>query len=208
MPSSELTEYFEDDTEAPEHPMVRSWGPLIANASQASCEVDRRRDGLTYRRAKIYLHLTKDGHVTSQHDDWDFDLNHFLITKHVKAINTGNERLRFMLTLKELLRKIENRLGDGYFNAIFIDVLKNNGFAERSLIADMLSRVSEYSPHKGRSYASSCEAIKDQLKKCGRWVRKDLNYSPEESETILTGVIADYLDDRFSISNRLLLSPR
>jgi hypothetical protein len=205
---STLDQFFQQASPPLAHPLIAVWQPLLdSGRRQAFCEIKRPRLGISYPEAKLILQIQADinGEATRLEATWDFDLNRWLIDQKVRARDEQNECLRFNLVLAELLRKIEIRLGDGYFSAVLLEVIKKTGLADRTEIREILSGVGNYSPYYGKIYDQSVQAIEGALSQCALWLRDQLGYSQSEAERIFVGAVASYLDDRFSVTNRKIL---
>ena len=189
------------------HPLIRSWGWLLRESTgDARCRVERRRQGLAYGQTKLWLRLTlKTGEPRDESSDWDGELNRWLIGEKVKAEDEENEAVRFQLVLRELLQKTAIRLGDGFFSAVLIEVLRTTGLADEPRIAHILTKVGQYEPYRGGdTYLGAVETIKAALSTCARWLQ-ELGYGEEAVLNILVWAIVHYLDDRFSVTNRAML---
>jgi hypothetical protein len=208
MPMSAIDQFLkESDTGGATHPLIRTWGWLLQEPHEGEihCRVDRRRQGLSYLPTKLWLEFTlPSGEPKAECSDWDFELNGWLIEQKIKAIDEENESIRFQLVLRELLQKTEIRLGDGYFSAVLIDVLKKTGLAAEPQITHILAKVGNYSPYHGSAYGPASETIKAAFSKCARSL-KELGYGDEAVLNILVWSIYRYLDDRFSVTNRAIL---
>jgi hypothetical protein len=185
------------------HPKIRSWTTLLLKSSgRPTCEVLRRREGLSFQPAKIYVHFSPD---RTEEEQWDTALNAFLINEKVRAVNTDNEELRFALMLRELLKRPESRFGDGFYNAVLLTVVEDL-FGEDSRIREKLALLGKGNPHKqGASYQDCAEMIHAALAICAKELSEALEYDRPTAETILAGAVDKYLDERFSFTNRKLL---
>jgi hypothetical protein len=204
---SVITQFLTDSKKSgSSHPLIRTWGWLLSQRKgDAHCRIERRRHGLTYLPTKLWLELTlTSGEPKEEPSDWDTELNRWLIDQKVKAIDEANEGVRFHLILRELLQKTEIRLGDGYFSAVLIDALENTGLTAEPRISSILSKVGHYSPSHGRAYGPTVETINAALSECARLLTQ-LGYREDVASRILVEAIADYLDDRFSVTNRAIL---
>ena len=66
---------------------------------------------------------------------WDDDLNSGLIDLHVRAVSPEQEAERFSLGLRGAMRKIEREVGDGYFNAVLVDLIRDSDLTQDPAIA-------------------------------------------------------------------------
>ena len=83
------------------------------------------------------LQFTKDGHLLPLETvPWDDELNDGLIRLKVRAVSTEQEAERFALGLRAALRKVEREFGDGYFNAVLVDLITDNDLTRYPEIAE------------------------------------------------------------------------
>src|ERR1700677_2720506 len=198
-----LDKFFKADTSTMTHPKIRVWKPLIeSNPSTIYCEIHRKREGLGFLPSEIYLFYKQkpEDLLQDSKDDWDDDLNQFLIDNGIKAIDEKNEALRFDLMLARFLQGIEIRYGEGYFNAVLLQVIESN-FGSDERIAEMLKKVGPGNPHKGSSYLHVVETVEGAIKKCADLLVDKLHYLVEPAGRILTDAVGGYMDERFSITN-------
>ena len=203
---SDIDKYFDTTKNEFQHPRIAEWGSLVKNdAISLKCEIYRKRDGLRLSSPKIYLRRTtkNTGITTVDSEEWDEVLNLWLIDNNVQAVNQENEGLRFYLRLRRMLQRAEHRYGDGYFNAVLIEVV-NRDFSSDDRIMEMLKVVSTMKAGQGISYAPAIEMIESAIKDCAAYLIK-LGYSLEIAKSILTNSLALYIDERFSVTNRKLL---
>jgi len=204
---SGLNEFFQDPT-AFRHPKIRAWLNLIeGKKGEITCEIDRKREGLGFRRARIYIHWDAGPAVATDQDDWDRDLNQFLIHHGIRAVSPENEGVRFGLMLKEFLKKPEVRFGDGYFNAVLLELV-TEAFKDNANINPRLKEIGPANPSHGRSYAECVEMIKASIAFCATSLVKQLKYEQPLAEQILAGGMGHYLDERFSLVSRKLFGLR
>ena len=129
-------------------------------------------------------------------------MNAGLVDLGIKAINLLEEGERFALAIRAALRKVERRYGDGYLNAVLVDLLAESDLSKNGAIAEVRRYVQTNSPERGASYQACRELIANEIG--GRAVerRDKLGYKPEESKAVMTKALAIYLDERFSVSSR------
>src|SRR5437870_2541453 len=88
-------------------------------------ELNRPRETLGFRKAKIVVQFYKNGQEGDyKDDDWDDNLNAGLVQLGVKSKNPDEEKDRFALGLRAALKMPEKRYGDGYFNAMLNDFIR------------------------------------------------------------------------------------
>ena len=185
------------------HPKIRSWTHMLRSAAgSARCEVLRRREGLSFQPARIYVHFSSEH---TEDEQWDAALNDFLIQEKVRAVDQENEELRFSLMLRERLKRPESRFGDGFYNAVLVAVVEEF-FKQDERVKGKLALLDRGNPHKqGAPYSDCVEMIEAALASCARELSDDLGYGRSTAERVLAGAVDMYLDDRFSLTNRKLL---
>ena len=69
---------------------------------------------------------------------WDDDLNAGLILLKVKSVSPEQEAERFALGLRAAMRRIEREFGDGYFNAVLVELIKESRSDRYPEIAEVM----------------------------------------------------------------------
>jgi hypothetical protein len=167
--------------------------------------IERRTDALGFMPAKIVLELLKpDGDVaTRETDEWDSDLNQALTIMGVRSGDTENESVRLCLALTGAFDKVEIRYGDGYFSAVFVDLIKNIDFTDYPDVGKMLKYSTALGADQNSASYHDCKAmIEAIIHKQIDDLRTKLKYDDNEISDILAQAIVQYLDQRFSVSNR------
>ena len=207
-----LDSYFRDDaTTQDDHPLLRFLTQKEAEPEfhEAKVEVVRPRAPLGHRPAKLYLHFyaKSGGETESPHpEEWDDELNTALVQRRVKAISVENEKVRFSLGLRAALQQAEDRFGDGYYNGVLVHHISNSPFEDNVAVADVLSHVYRNGIDPSfRSYLECREMIDGAIRGRAKELTKSLGYDLHEAEDILAAAVAQYLDERFSVTNRKAL---
>jgi hypothetical protein len=134
--------------------------------------------------------------------DWDDDLNAAMIDLGIKASDVQQEGKRFARVLRAALRKVERRYGDGYMNAVLVDLIDESDLGRTGKVGEVRRLIHSDSPERrGQSYQECREAIAIEIGGRAKQLRDMLKYNPEELRTVMDWVIAQYLDERFSISS-------
>jgi hypothetical protein len=199
---SKLDSFFEKRKETFRHPLLTYLDG--AHPDSASIEVMRRGDVLGFKASKIYLNLVVGGKPLPPAEyGWDDELNEALVMRGIRAVSVDNEKIRFGLGLRSSFKRPETRFGDGFFNSVLVIVIKEFGFADYPEVADVLSDVHTNQPHMGGNGYTDCHAmvtnaISDQATQLVDW----LKYNKDEAREILSGAMARYLDERFTVSSR------
>ena len=134
--------------------------------------------------------------------EWDDGVNAGLVDLGIKAINLEQEGERFALGIRAALRKVERRYGDGYLNAVLVDLLDESDLCKGGEIAEVRKYVYTNSPDRSRSYRDCRDLIANEIGGRSVELRKKLKYSPEEIKAVMTKALTIYLDERFSVSSR------
>jgi hypothetical protein len=137
---------------------------------------------------------------------WDDDLNTGLIRLKVKSVNPDNEAERFALGVRAATRRAEREFGDGYFNAVLVDLIKDSDLTAHPEIAEIMKYAYANAPHREGGafdrYTIFRDLIADAISGRAKELTGDLGYSQEEAKEILVSALARYLDERFSVSSR------
>ena len=197
---------FAAGRDASSHPKLRFWKQRKGqpDVSGVRCEVHRPRDVLGYKPAKLYVHFYAQDNKELLCDevDWDDELNAGLVALGVKAISLDNEGQRFSLALGAALRPAERRFGDGFFNAVFVEWIRETSFAETGPVREILPDVHTNNPYRGDggSYGYCRELVGAAIRARALELTEKLDYSRADAESILSTALAQYLDERFSVS--------
>lgn len=201
---------FFDARNGPAHPRLRDWGrrlPPEKPAGSASLEVFRPRGEFGPGTPEMYVQFYESGRET--HLDqvpWDDDLNAGLIKLKVKAVDSEQESERFALGLRTAMRRAEREFGDGYFNAVLVELIKESDLTQHREIADIMQYAFANSPHREGGafdrYTVCRELTADAISGRAKELTRDLGYTQEDAKKILISALAHYLDERFSVSSR------
>lgn len=190
-------------------PRVQLWNDrLAASGNVARLEVDWPSYDIERLPPELTIHLTRDDgcDVPSEPMPWDDDLNRILINRSVRALDANQEALRASLVLRGALRRASLEVGDGYFNGVFFQVLKELGLANGPVLKplvdelDYIHIIDEYPPSD--RYVRCSRMIQTALQTVASDLTRRLDYSREEAEAILVAGLIDYIDRRFSVSIR------
>jgi hypothetical protein len=137
--------------------------------------------------------------------DWDEHLNEGLISLKVRAVDSEQEAQRFALGLRDALRPVEKEFGNGYFNAVFLDLIVDSKLDQYPEIAEVLKFTYHDRTERGsHAYARCREAIAMVIRARAKELTERLRYSADEAKRILVAALAGYLDERFSVTPRRL----
>jgi adenosylhomocysteine nucleosidase len=200
---NELEQMLNPPAEAALSPPLRYWKERIKAGDKLLMEVDRS-DGMTgLARTKLAVLRWENGkEQPPMQFDWDDELNTGLIGLGVRARDFQEEGARFAFGLRAALRKVERRYGDGYLNAVLVDLLDESGLCNDSELANIRNFVHINSPERSRSYQDCRDLIASEIGGRAIELRDKLRYTPDEIRLVMTKALAIYLDERFSVSSR------
>lgn len=193
------------------HPIVRHWQSARADPSVAEVrmEIYRPKQGLVYRPADIYLHVTRrDGHKDPpQKIDWEDAINEGLLHLQVKASDVDNEARRFALWLQSRFAAVEGHFSEPFFSAVLREVIADGPFADGPNVSQMLPRIGPQRTTREGAWQDCREMIDNVLAGCWEELTSPelLGYPDPEATGILEAALALFLDEYFNISSRELL---
>jgi hypothetical protein len=97
---------------------------------------------------------------------------------------------------------VEKEVGNGYFNAVFLDVVTESNLDRYPEISEVLRFTYHDQVEPSRSYVRCREAISLAISARAKELTEALGYSAEEAKQILIKAIARYVDERFSVTGR------
>lgn len=188
----------------PLNPRLRHWAERIRRGATARLEVLRPPAAFGAVQSEMNLHFAeKDAPPSLETVPWDDELNAGLIQLNVRAVDPANESERFALGLRAALRRAERDFGDGYFNAVLLELVTESGLSQDPEIAELLKHAHAIRPNReGRNYALGREMIATGISGRMYELKQNLGYAADEARMILVAALARYLDERFSVSNR------
>jgi hypothetical protein len=207
-----LEEYFRHQAdETHDHPVLRlvDEAERRPDVARMMVEVLRPRDVLGFKAVTFRLHLLDEAgrDIQACHtEDWDDALNAALVKRRIRAISTDNEKVRFALGLRAALQVPETRFGDGYFNAVLVHHIESSPFAHHAAVVPVLKHVyrSGIDP-SFRTYAECRHMIDAAIRGRALELVESLQYDRSTAEEILAAAVAQYLDERFSVTNRRMM---
>lgn len=196
-----INEYFLPDEDDFDHPRLRHWQRLKQEGARLSVEVRRDQQGIDAGHPVLYVTIARGNQEDLEHEAWAYELHRGLVRLGVRAVSDENESLRFGIAFATAFEAAEDRVGDGFFNSVLIDVLKAGPLAER--LAEQIKHVYALPPNRdSRSYPDCRDLIVGAIRGRARELTRDLSYPEPRANNILGGALATYLDDRFSITER------
>jgi hypothetical protein len=197
-----INEYFGSEEDGWfDHPRLRHWQKLKQDGARLRLEVRRERRGLDVSHPVLYVTIANGDQERLEDELWSDELHRGLAKLGVRAISDENESLRFGIAFAGAFEPAEDRVGDGFFNSVLIDVLKQGPLAER--LAEPITQIHVLQPNRGgRSYPDCKDLIVGAIRGRARELTRDLGYPEPRANKILGDALALYLDDRFSITER------
>ena len=200
---NELDQMLDPPPETVLLPMVRYWRRRIEAGDKLLIEVLRPEamPGLD-RTELVVLRWENSQEQPPEQFEWDDELNAGLIGLGVRAVDLPQEGVRFSLGLRAAMRKVERRYGDGYLNAVLLDLIDESDLSHNGEIAEVRKYVPANPPERGKSYTACRELIANEIGGRAVELRDKLGYRPEEIKAVMEKALARYLDERFSVSSR------
>lgn len=205
-----LDEFFEKPADL-RHPRLRNWKLRLEQLqTSATLDVSRQETEFGQARPEMHVQFQQDGKLLPLETvPWDDYLNSGLIHLCVRSVSLEKEAERFALGLRAALRKAEREFGDGYFNAVLVDLIKDSDLTRHAPIAEVMTYTHANVPHREGGaydrYTICRELIAEAIGGRAKELRDVLSYPPEEAKHILVDALARYLDERFSVSSRRAL---
>lgn len=204
-----VSDYFKKPTPAwKTHPQVRYWQRIRNEPTvrDIHMELYRPKEGLVFRPADIYVHVTRaDGQVDPpQKLDWEDVVNEGLLNLRVKAVDEDNEAQRFSLWLQSMFIPVEGHFGETFFSPVLREAIAEGPFGSGPNVSAMLKRIASAKTSRETAWEQCREMIDNVL--AGRWDEltsaDKLAYSEDAASRILETALALFLDERFHISDR------
>jgi len=201
-----IEKYFRVPVEMPLSPDVRRWQARLADPSTRECLFVRPREGLVFRPARLLLLMKNQGKLVDDVDSpWDSELNDWAITQGIRAETEDNEAERFGYALNDRFERTVLRYGDGFFSAVLLQHLRAEGFGSVSPTRDKLARLHEPAPAQGEAVSDCTQMIDSVIQRMASELLEGLKYGDAVAAAVLAAAVAYYLDERFSLTNALLL---
>lgn len=204
-----IDDFFTEPTE-PSHPRLRSWRrrlPPLNPSGSATLEVFRPKGAFGPGKPQMFVQFYVEGREADLDEvPWDDDLNAGLISLGVKSISDEKEAERFALGLHSALKETEREFGDGYFNAVLVELINESDLTRHREIAEVMKYTYANKAHREGGAFDRYSICRDQIAGAitarARELKKNLDYPQQKAGAILTLALATYLDERFSVSSR------
>lgn len=191
----------------PVHPTIREWEKLVADSVETHVALSQIENGFGPASSELVVRVRRgDGRVTEDARGWDDDLNTWLIDRGFRSTDTANEKLRFAIGLRAPMRAATRVVGDGFFNAVLLELVTAAELTKHPEISEVLKYThvpTTSSSLLGRKgYLATRQWIVDILSRKLFDLEDHLKYSHAEATDILAGALARFIDERFSVSLR------
>jgi hypothetical protein len=202
---TKIEDFFAGPQDEPSNPRLRDWKRRMMNGNEsATLELYRPPATLGLSRTKMFVHFAQNGtEHPPEEADWDERLNSGLIRLKVRARDLEKESERFALGLRDGFRSVEREFGNGYFNAVLLDIVTESNLDQEPEIAEVLrSTYHDQTDRSSKTYGRCRDAIELGIRARAKELTGPLGYATDEARKILAGAIAKYLDERFSVTSR------
>ncbi|OJW14385.1 MAG: hypothetical protein BGO49_28680 [Planctomycetales bacterium 71-10] len=197
---SAIDGFFRRPVETVPDPRLRDWSRRLGlPGASATLTLVEPPDVFDPSGPEMIVRFDDD---STDDEPWDDDLNAGLIALGVRAVDPEQEASRIALALRAALRKTERDVGDGYFNAVLLDLIRESGLDEEGEIAEVLKYVYAGDPFKGKKYDACRERMAEEIARRADELRGPLRYDEGEAKKILVAAIAKFVDRRFTVSVR------
>lgn len=202
-----LDELFHRHVERLPDPRLRYCNEILQRpGTSATVEVFRPQAGIGLARPEISIWLSENGNTLQPMTlPWDDDFNAGLIQLRVRANSEEQEADRFSLALEAAMRRPAQEFGDGFFNSVLLEFVKQSDLLDYPPIAEVAKYAYALDPNTAsKNYKPCREMIEDAITARALELKdtEKLNYNEEEAKRILLEALARYLDDRFTVSYR------
>lgn len=200
---STLDDVLRSPDNLPQHPVVQWLKTRLMAGDELNVAIEHDSSPLGSSESELIVLRKENGaEQPPQVYRWDDDLNAAMIFLGIKAVDLRQEGERFAIALRAALRKVERRFGDGYMNAVLVDLIDESSLGKSGETESVRRQIHTNSPERsGRSYDHCREAIALEIGGRAKELRDKLKYSPEDIGIIMDMAIARYLDERFSITS-------
>jgi len=183
------------------HPLVR----LVRRRREADdvpqLVIERDRIALGFEPARIRLIFPVQDRIYEE--QWSADLNQALIVEEIKAVDAENESVRLTLALESAFESVRVRFGEGFFSSVLVRVVRESPFASLPRFVEILPNCPVNTiDDDDRSYDDCRAMILEILRERLGELTDVLNYGQAAAESILADALAEYLDERFTVTDR------
>src|SRR5208337_924211 len=147
---TKLDDFFQRPTDSLAHPRLRNWKARLEKpGTHATLEVFRPGSEFGQSQPEMNLQFTEDGEPRPLETvSWDDDLNSGLIRLRVRAVSQDQEAERFALGFRAAMRKAEREFGDGDFNSVLVELIRESDLTRYPVIAEVVKHAYANSPYR------------------------------------------------------------
>lgn len=205
--------YFNTKPKPQEHRIIRLWESKIKDTAPDYLlfEVEREREAFGFSPARINLlfysvdELLIHRVIHKESALWNRTLDDWLLgdQRRIRARTGECEMLRMALRLRDSLEPVIDRVGDGYFNQLFIKEVSDGPLADCLSIRRKLDSIHTRVLDDAGNIKEDLLEIENNLTSIAYDLLSKLQYKRAKAEEIFEGAVALYLDERFQVTERL-----
>jgi hypothetical protein len=184
-----------------DHPKLRAWAMRLAGGETALVQVRRPWNGITRLRPELFIEFSSPAGVFVDSAPWEPSLNNALLAQGIRAPSLTDETQRLSLALRAFFEPLARRYGDDYFNAVLLEYMRDAKMVTVE-IAELEPEITTHPPHRSEHREECREDIKAVLTKAAKEQVDYLGYTRQEAVDLVIAALADYLDERFSVTSR------
>jgi hypothetical protein len=186
------------------HPRVVRWQRLRADGRMLRLQVHRKWDGLTFAPARLFVTAQESDTDPGLLDEvlWEDELNQGLVELGVRAEDPKQEITRYALAFRSAFDPIKLRHGQDFIRAVTVEYLRESILGEQPTLKGVLDQIHTNKTSQGKSHEQAVDAIENIVKTKAHELKTKLKYGQDEAVTILSGALAQYLDEIFHLRTR------
>ncbi|MDP3277973.1 MAG: hypothetical protein Q8Q09_22500 [Deltaproteobacteria bacterium] len=203
-----VNKYFDTRPKPLEHRSIRLWQSKRREiqADYLLVEIEREREAFGFSPAQInLLFYSEDKKVIHKESaPWERALDDWLLGngRPIRARTAKNEMLRIALRLRDSLEPVIDRVGDGYFNGLFIKAIADGPLGHRPAIKRLLDSIHTSALYDAGNLSEDLLDIDNRLTSIAHDLLSKLQYERAKAEEIFEGAVGLYLDERFQVTER------
>lgn len=198
---SAIDDFFNSNQEQT-HPLLRSVAAGLAEDVEYQLDLQSESYLVGLSRVKMFVSVVSQPGIPPTEYDWSKELNSGLIQMRIRAVDDKTEAFRFALILRDSMEEIENRHGNGFFNSVLVDLVRDSGLDEDEDIREMLNEAVVNPTNRSGGYEICRDSIALAIRGRAKELTQHLGYSEAQAKVILNKAISMYIDDRFSVTSR------
>jgi hypothetical protein len=174
-------------------------------AAKIECEFHRKREGLGFGPARIYVTLRDNAGAPLGSPDelgWSLELDSDLVELCARASDLENEAERAGMMFGSRFSQLEAEYGSAWFDAVLVERVREI-FDGEPQVEEKLKRIGADQPStESREYERCVRAIDGVIMGRAQALIGPLKYSQDDARRILDGGMAYFLDEKFMITSR------